>query len=85
MRAYLVVLDHPFASVSGKDGILKIDGLPTNTKLIFRVFHEAGKIDQVTINEQNVVWARSRFDVDLAPGLNDLGEILIPENALRAN
>lgn len=82
MRAYVVVLDHPFAAVTDSDGNLAIDGLPAGTSLTFRVFHEAGRIDRVRMSGAETDWQRSRFNVELAVGVNDLGDILIPSESL---
>lgn len=82
MRAYVVVLDHPFAAVSDSDGNLAIDELPAGSSLTFRVFHEAGRIDRVKMSGNDTVWHRSRFDVQLASGVNDLGDIFIPFESL---
>lgn len=82
MRAYVVVLDHPFAAISDFDGNLTINGLPAGSSLTFRVFHEAGRIDRVRMSDVETDWPRSRFDVELAAGVNDLGEILIPSESL---
>lgn len=82
MRAYVVVLDHPFAAVTDADGNLAIDGLPAGTSLTFRVFHEAGRIDRVRMSGAETDWQRSRFNVELAVGVNDLGDIFIPSESL---
>jgi hypothetical protein len=82
MRAYVVVLDHPFASVSDADGNLTIDGLPTSTSLTFRVFHEAGRFDSVKISGIKTEWKKGRFSVELPAGVKDLGDILIPASSL---
>ena len=82
MHAHVVVLDHPFAAVSDSDGNLAIDGLPAGSSLNFRVFHEAGRIDRVRISGVETDWHRSRFDVELAAGVNDLGDILISSERL---
>lgn len=83
MKAYLVILDHPFASISNVDGEISTAGLPANTDLVFKVFHEAGRMHQVEIDNVPTVWNRSRFQLNLAPGLNDLGDILVPGDSLR--
>jgi len=49
MKAYIVVLDHPFAAKSDENGELIIKGLPTG-ELVFRAYHEAGAIKEVQIN-----------------------------------
>lgn len=81
MRAYVVVLEHPYAAVSGEDGTLTIEGIPTG-EVMFRVTHEAGKIDEVTIDGGKESWRRSRFELDIKPGMNDLGDVLVPADAL---
>ncbi|MFK8110915.1 MAG: methylamine utilization protein [Rubripirellula sp.] len=85
MKAYLVVLDHPFAAVSNEDGELTIKGLPTGDELTFRVFHESGSINEVTVGGKKTDWKRSRFEVEIEAGVNDLGTVVIPEGALNAN
>jgi len=77
MRAYVTILDHPFGAVSDKDGVIEIAGLPTGEELTFRIFHEGGKIDEVTIDGKKTSWRRSRFEVDVKPGLNDLGVVKV--------
>ncbi|MEO9592758.1 hypothetical protein [Rhodopirellula bahusiensis] len=81
MRGFVVVVDHPYVAVSDSDGRLKIEGLPADEELVFRVHHEAGKIDQVSIGGREIRWPRARFSVLLDPGENDLGDILVsPES-----
>ncbi len=82
MKAYVLVLDHPFAAASDENGDLTIKGLPAGEKLIFRVYHEAGAINKVTVNGKKEDWARSRFEVEIKPGLNDLGTVVVPADAL---
>lgn len=82
MRAYLFVLDHPFAACSDPDGNVSIPELPANKRIMFRVFHEAGSIGRVVISGVETNWAKGRFDVDLVAGMNDLGEIFVPSLSL---
>jgi hypothetical protein len=82
MRAYVVVLDHPLAGVSDLESKLTIEGLPKDESLTFRVFHEAGRIDRVTMSGTETEWKRSRFSVVLTAGEKDLGDILIPATSL---
>ena len=85
MKSYVVVLDHPFAAVSDENGDLTIKGLPAGEELVFRVYHEAGGIKEVEINGKSEEWSRSRFEVDIKPGMNDLGTVVIPADALSAD
>lgn len=78
MRCYVAVLDHPFAAISDTDGNLVIEDLPVGTRLTFRVFHEAGRIDRVNQSGTPTDWTKSRFSVQLVAGVNDLGEIRVP-------
>ncbi|GAA5506571.1 methylamine utilization protein [Novipirellula caenicola] len=84
MRAYVVVLEHPYVAKSDENGDLVIKDLPEGEELTFRVFHEAGKIDDVTIDGKAEKWSRSRFEVTIEPGVNDLGTVVVPADALSA-
>ncbi|WP_442507738.1 methylamine utilization protein [Novipirellula sp. SH528] len=84
MRAYVVVLEHPYVAKSDENGDLVIKDLPEGKELTFRVFHEAGKIDDVKINGKAEKWSRSRFDVTIKAGVNDLGTVVVPADALSA-
>ncbi len=84
MKAYVLVLDHPFAAVSDENGDLTIKGLPAGKKeLVFRVYHEAGAINEVEIDGKKEDWKRSRFEVEIKPGMNDLGTVVVPADALK--
>jgi plastocyanin len=83
MKSYVVVLEHPFAAVSDENGDLMIKGLPTGKKLTFRIFHEAGAIKEVDIEGKKEEWKRSRFEIKIKPGLNDLGTVTVPASALK--
>ncbi|WP_390621402.1 methylamine utilization protein [Novipirellula artificiosorum] len=82
MRAYVVVLEHPFVAKSDENGELVIKGLPEGEELTFRVYHEAGRIDEVTVNGKVETWSRSRFDQEIKAGENDMGTVVIPVGAL---
>jgi hypothetical protein len=46
MRAYHLVVDHPFAAISGEDGTFRIEGLPAGEHE-FRIWHEtAGYLER---------------------------------------
>mgnify|MGYP001175463528 CR=1 FL=1 len=81
MKAFLVILDHSFAAISDKDGAIVIGDLPANTHLTFKIYHEAGIINNVKINDSPTAWDRSRFELDLSSGVNDIGDILVPADA----
>ena len=84
MKALLLVLDHPFAGVSDENGEIVIKGIPVGEH-VFRANHEAGRIDKVSIDGKDEKWSRSRFEFEIKPGMNDLGTVVIPADALSAN
>ncbi|MEM6473162.1 MAG: methylamine utilization protein [Planctomycetota bacterium] len=80
MKAQVVVLDHPFAAVSDEKGVIEISGLPTG-EVIFRANHESGKLSDVILNGEDESWRGSKFEMDIKPGMNDLGVVeLTAEN-----
>ncbi len=85
MRAYAVVLEHPFAGVSDAEGMLEIKGLPAGEKLMFRIFHEAAEsaIKEVTIGGKTEALKKNLLELMVKPGMNDLGTITIPADALK--
>jgi plastocyanin len=85
MKSFVVVLDHPFVAVSDDNGDLMIKGLPAGKELVFRANHEAGSIKEVKINGKDEEWSRSRFELEIKPGMNDLGTVVIPADSLSGN
>ncbi|MDB4338600.1 methylamine utilization protein [Rhodopirellula sp.] len=84
MKALLLVLDHPYASVSNASGELVIKGIPVGEHT-FRVNHESARIGEVSVNGETEKWSRSRFELEIKPGMNDMGTIVIPSDAFSAN
>lgn len=85
MRAYVVVLDNPFADVSNESGEIVIEGLPSGKEIEFAVRFEGGKLDEVKVDGKKTDWKRQRFEVKLKAGVNDMGEILVPADAVSAD
>ncbi len=85
MAAYVVALDHPFAAVSDADGMIQIDNLPAGKKLMFRVNHEAaqGGIKELVIGGKSETLKKNMIEIEIKPGMNDLGKITIPADALK--
>lgn len=85
MKAYAVVLDHPYVTVSDDDGNLVIEDLPEGKELVFRVFHEAatGSLNQVLVNGNLQGWPRNQFRVKIGPGVNDYGTVTFTTDQLR--
>jgi plastocyanin len=80
MKASLLVLEHPFAGVSDDNGEVVIKGIPVG-KHVFRANHESGKIEKVTVKGEGEEWGRSRFELEIKPGMNDMGIVVLPADA----
>ncbi|MEM8668177.1 MAG: methylamine utilization protein [Planctomycetota bacterium] len=76
-NAHVIVLDHPFAAISDQDGKIRIDGLPVGSEVVFKVYHELASIERVNLKGTSVEWKRSRFGIELSPGVNDLGDVVV--------
>jgi plastocyanin len=79
MKAHVLVLEHPFAAVSDENGDLIIKKIPAGEKLVFRVLHERGKFEGVAVKGSDPITRRNTFEVEIKPGMNDLGTIVMPE------
>lgn len=77
-RAYLIVQSHPYVGISDSDGLLKIEHLPVGQNW-FRIWHEGTNrsIQEIQIGDKLLVTERSRIEIELEPGKNDLGTIRI--------
>ena len=81
MKAHVIVTEHSFVGISDDKGELTIEDLPVG-KVTFKVWHQAQKksLDEVSVNGKAEKWRRGRVEIDLKPGINDLGTIkLSPE------
>jgi hypothetical protein len=76
MRANLIIQDHPYVGVSNEDGVLEIADLPIG-QITFRVWHEAGTIDEATVGGKKEKWSRGRMEIEIKEGVNELGTIKI--------
>jgi len=82
MKGYLVLLEHPYVGVSDANGQVVIKGLPDNSELLFRVFHEAIKVPlNVSVDGTETTWERRLFSVRTTDGVTDLGPVLLKPTA----
>lgn len=74
---WLLVKDHPYVAVSNADGQFSIQDLPPG-KWTFQFWHEqAGYVTEVKHQGKLAVWKRGRVELEIKPGENDLGELLL--------
>lgn len=78
MKGYVIVQEHPYVGISNADGVIEIENLPVG-EVTFLVRHENadGSIDEGTVGGKKQKWGRGRMEIELKPGVNDLGTITI--------
>ncbi len=67
-RAYILPLDHPYVDLSSEDGTFRIEKLPVGNRELQVWQERTGYLDTPD-------WPRGRLEVEIRPGLNDLGTI----------
>lgn len=77
MNARLMLLDHDLVAFTDKDGSLVIKGIPVGEEIVFRATHEKLKFTKVQRNGDDESWRAARFEVDIQPGVNDLGTVVL--------
>ena len=78
MNATLLVQDHPYMAVTDEDGKFTIKNLPAG-KWTFQFRHpKGGYVREVTVNNKTEKWSKGRTELTIKPGINDLGDIVIP-------
>lgn len=78
MKGYVIVQEHPYVGITDEEGNLEIANLPVG-EVTFLVRHEnaAGSIDEGTVAGKKQKWSRGRMEIELKPGVNDLGTITL--------
>lgn len=76
MKAHIIVQEHPFVGISNEQGEIEIINLPVG-EVTFLIRHESadGSIDEGTVDGKAQKWSRGRMEIELKPGVNDLGTI----------
>ncbi|MFP6613649.1 MAG: hypothetical protein VB835_15160 [Pirellulales bacterium] len=84
MKAYVLVQDHPYMTVSDLDGGFQLVNLPAGVDLELQVWHETGYIQEVTKGGAKTAWKRGRFEVKLESGQQlDFGNLLVAPDELK--
>lgn len=81
MSGYLVIKDHPYVGVSGKDGRVTLENVPAG-EWTLRVWHEThGYVDEVRLDGKRTKWKSGYVEVTIpADGTTDLGVAEIDED-----
>lgn len=77
MKGWAVIRDHPYMAVTGDDGNFEIKNLPVG-KWEFMFWQEAaGYVSEVQRDGKSEKWRRGMLEVEVKPGPNDLGKIVV--------
>jgi hypothetical protein len=77
---WLVISDHPYVAVSDKDGNFEIKDIPVGKRSFMFWQEKSGYLAEVTLQGRTEQWRRGTKELDLQPGINDLGEIIVQPN-----
>ena len=85
MHSWLFVRDSPYIAVSDASGKLAIPKLPTG-KWTFRIWHERkGFIRSFTHDGKPTEFPRQGWQLEIKPGNNELGDVLLKPAQLERN
>ncbi len=80
MKAWVMIRDNPYMAVTGKDGKFEIKNLPVG-KWQFMFWQEtAGYVAEVKRNGEPEKWRRGTIEIEIKPGKNDLGRIVVAQD-----
>jgi len=83
MSAKIVIRESPYMAVSDEEGKFTIENLPVGTRK-FQIWHELpGNIKEVTLGGQALKDRKGIVELDVQPGQNDLGDIVIDAGQLK--
>jgi hypothetical protein len=85
MKAYVLVVDHPFAEVSDEAGQIVVRNLPLGRTMTYRIWHESlGRLTATLVtNRQSLIdVVNNRFELQLDSEESDWGEIRLSPSML---
>jgi plastocyanin len=81
--AYYLCQEHPYMALSSPTGEFTLKNLPVGKHSI-RIWHEAGGfLAKAHRNGEKQEWNKGRIELEIRPGRNDLGDILVPAASLK--
>lgn len=84
MSAKLVVRELPYMAASGEDGSFAIENLPVG-KHNLQIWHEIpGTIKEMQVGGKTVKDRKGLLEIEVKPGENDLGDIIIDAGDLKS-
>jgi plastocyanin len=85
MSGFVIVSGHPYVGISDATGKIKIEKLPADIELDFKLWHESQdqSIDKVTLAGRTESWPKGTVKLTLIEGENDLGTLSIKSDKFR--
>ncbi len=74
---WLIISDHPYTAVTDEDGNFEIKNVPAGKRSFMFWQERAGYLAEVTCRGKQQSWRRGTKVLELKPGDNDLGEIVV--------
>ncbi len=86
MSGFVIVSGHPYVGISDATGTIKIEKLPANIELDFKLWHESQdkSIDKVTLAGKTESWPKGTVKLTLNEGENDLGTLSIKSDRFKS-
>ena len=86
MSGYVIVSGHPYVGISDAAGKIKIEKLPADIQLDFKLWHESQNksLEEVTLDGKKERWTKGNVKLTLKEGANDLGTLLIKPERFRS-
>jgi hypothetical protein len=82
-NGYFLVQDHPYMALTSPTGEFTLKNLPLG-KHSFHVWHEmGGNVTKARRNGEEQEWKKGRIELEIRPGRNDLGDVLVPAASLK--
>lgn len=82
MSAYYLCQDHPYMALSSPTGEFTLKNLPVG-KHSFNAWHESGSFLAKAHRNGEKDWRKGRIELEIRPGRNDLGDVLVPAASLK--
>jgi len=77
MKGWAIIRDTPYMAITGEDGTFEIKNLPTGTWQFMFWQEAAGYLSDVQRDGRPEEWRRGTIEVEIQPGDNDLGKIVV--------
>jgi hypothetical protein len=85
MSGFVIVSGHPYVGISDATGKIKIEKLPADIELDFKLWHESQdkSIDRVTLAGKTETWPKGTVKLTLKEGTNDFGTLSIKPERIK--